>query len=78
MKNGRKHLLAAVAFLFLSSCLFSQEKIEFEKGERAVESQNYRAALEHFGNVVKRQVNTPLALDAAKEAGRISYYDLKD
>jgi tetratricopeptide (TPR) repeat protein len=72
-------VLAAFLFLFsLSSCRLSQDKIEFEKGQTASDAKNYRGALEHFDHVVKRQVNTELAIEAAKEAARVSYYELKD
>jgi tetratricopeptide (TPR) repeat protein len=78
--KGRGYVLAAFLFLILSTpaCRLSQDKIEFEKGQSATEAKNYRGALEHFDHVVKRQVNTELALEAAKEAARVSYYELKD
>ncbi len=78
-KLSRGYLLTAFIFLAsMSSCRLSQDKIEFGKGQSASEAKDYRRALEHYEQVVKRQTNTDLALEAAKEAARVSYYELKD
>ncbi len=44
----------------------------------AASSNNFKAAVVHYDNVVKRYEKTDLALRAAEESGRISYYELKD
>lgn len=83
-KTERRHLTVLVAAaglclaIFCSGCTLSAQKIEFEKAEKASKSGEFKSSLAHYDNVVKRYVKTDLALKAAKEAARISYYELKD
>lgn len=64
--------------ILIGGCNLSSEKIEYEKGVKAAASGDARAAIEHHEAVVKRHVNTPLALKSAEEAARIAYYDLQN
>lgn len=71
-------IFSAAGLIGLGGCNLSSQKIEFEKAQKAAASNEHRQALEHYGNVVQRHVKTDLALQAAQEAGRIAYYELKD
>jgi tetratricopeptide (TPR) repeat protein len=71
-------VVLALGFVLLStSCKLSSEKIEFERGEQASQKGESEAALEHFKKIVDKNVKTPLAIRAAKEAARITHYQLK-
>ncbi len=74
---GNRIGVFAVA-LAVSGCTLSAEKIEFEKAQTAAAASNYKSAVTHYDNVVKRYEKTDLALRSAEESGRISYYELKD
>lgn len=62
----------------LSSCTFNNaEKIEFTRAEEASRKNDHSSAFKHYKAVVEKHTKTPLAIQAAKEAARISRYHLK-
>jgi tetratricopeptide (TPR) repeat protein len=80
---GTFRLIRIFTFLFAfvvltAGCNLSAQKIEFDKATKASEAKDYKTAVEHYDNVVKHYVKTDIALQAAGEAGRLSYYELKD
>lgn len=70
-------LLSALILMLLPGCI-SSEELEFSKAEKAAQSSDYDAAIKHYNNVIERYIKTPLALQAAEEAARITHYELKD
>lgn len=62
----------------LVSCRVSSEKLEFTRAEQAQAKNDFKGALQHYKNVVDRYVKTELAIQAAKEAAKISRFRLKD
>lgn len=79
LKGRRFFSVAVVSLLFsLSGCFLSSSKIEFEKGQKAVETKNYSKALDHFEKLIKRNPQADLSLRAAKEGARVAYYDLSN
>ena len=67
----------SVAALFSVSCTVSSDKIEYTRGEDAAAKNDFEGALKHYKTIVDHSVKTPLAVQAAKEAARISHYQLK-
>lgn len=61
----------------LGGCTVSSEKLEFNRAEEASQKGDYPGAITHYRKVVDRYVKTPLAIQSAKEAARISHYQLK-
>ncbi len=59
------------------ACSVSSEKLEYERAEAATQKNEPEKAFEHFKNVVDRYVKTPMAIQAAKEAARLTHYELK-
>lgn len=78
-KSQQFRLLAAVAAaaVMVSGCTFSANKIDLERGrEKAVKGQ-YGEAYLHYRRVVDRSGKSPAGIKAAREAARISHYELK-
>jgi tetratricopeptide (TPR) repeat protein len=77
--NGflRGAVAVLVALGALTSCTISSEKLEMERAQAALQQGKQDKAFEHFNNVVDRFVKTPDAIKAAREAARISHYELK-
>lgn len=55
-----------------------QAKRDFDRAQGEVESQNYRTALSQFEKLIKRYGRDEFGIRAAREAARISYYEIKD
>jgi tetratricopeptide (TPR) repeat protein len=68
--------LSLVAFL-TGACTVSSDKIEYSRGEEAAAKSDYEGALKHYKTIVDHSVKTPLAIQAAKEAARLTHYQLK-
>lgn len=62
----------------LAGCTISSEEIEFKRATEAVQKSDNESALKHFKFIVDRYEKTPIALKAAKEAARITHYELKN
>lgn len=65
--------------LFLIVGCVSQERHDFEEGKRNANKGHFKVALSFFDKVVKRNSSkSVLTLEAAREAARLSFYELKD
>lgn len=71
-----KHL-APVLILFFISCS-PIEKKELQRGDHEVESKNFRIAINHYENVLKFSPTSKEAVLAAREAARVSHFELKN
>ncbi len=70
----------AIGFSILScapSCTLSSQDLEFKRAEEAAKAGHNEEALRHYRSVVDRYVKTPLAIESAKAAARISHYEVK-
>lgn len=68
-------LLFLVCIVAVSGC-FSSERLEYLKAEKSAQKSEFEIALKHYRTLVDRYVRTPLAIKSAKEAARISHYEL--
>jgi tetratricopeptide (TPR) repeat protein len=71
-------LIVCLSLATLGGCSVSSEKLEFSRAEQAQAKNDSKSALEHYRNVVNRYIKTPLAIQSAKQAARISHYQTKD
>lgn len=62
--------------LMMVSCL-SKEEIEFERAQKANQTNQFEKAVEHFKKVIDISVDGDKALVSAREAARILHYELK-
>lgn len=69
-------LLLAVA-LFSSGCDSRNER-EYKSALQSVEQKDYSTALQAFEGILKVDPSDPTAIKAAREAARISYFEIKD
>lgn len=69
--------LIILAACVLTSCT-SQEKSDYQQAQKAISQGSFRTALDLLDRVVKRNSGTSLTVEAAREAARISYYEVKD
>jgi tetratricopeptide (TPR) repeat protein len=67
-----------IIVVVLSSCTLSSDKIEFEKAQKDVQNRYFDSALKHLKVVMDHQIDSELAIEAAKESARISHYESKD
>lgn len=56
----------------------SQESADFKQAQKSMAQEHYRIALGYFDRVIKRNASTKLPLEAAREAARISFFEIKD
>lgn len=66
-----------VLVLALSACS-SQEEADYKLAQKAMGQEHYRIALTHLDRVIKRNSSSKLPLEAARDAARISYFEIKD
>lgn len=59
-------------------CSFSYPKLEYDRAVKALENEDYKTALKHFGRVVKKDPESDLAMDSARQAARISLLETKN
>jgi len=79
MKPGALGWVQVFLFsLYLAACTVSSEKLEYTRAEQAEAKNDHKGALQHYKNVVDRYTKTPLAIQAAKQAAKLSHYQLKD
>ena len=75
---GCRFLFACLfSVMLFSGCTPSTEELEYSRAEKASQANDQEGALKHYKVVVDRFVQTDLALKSAKEAARISHYELK-
>jgi tetratricopeptide (TPR) repeat protein len=70
------------AALFIGLCLFSgctsQEERIFKEAGRLTNQGSFKLAISEFEKVVKRSPDSAIGAKAAKEAARLSLYEIKD
>lgn len=70
-------LLIAIFILFTAACS-SQEAADYKQAQKEIGQQHYRIALSFLDRVILRNSQSKYTMDAAREAARISYFELKD
>lgn len=75
----RNFLISFVIILgvALAGCT-SQEKSDFRDAQKAIDQGHFRIAMNLLDRVVKRNQTKTIVLEAAREASRISFYEVKD
>lgn len=70
--------LVVLVFLLICSCS-SQDEGEYKEAQKNIAKGHSRVALNLLDRIVKRNTaNNPVTLEAAREASRLAFYDLKD
>ncbi len=69
--------LLIVLVLALSACS-SQEEADFKLAQKEISQEHYRIALGYLDRVIKRNSSSKYPLEAAREAARLSYFEIKD
>lgn len=72
----KKRVLVAL-FMFVAACS-SQEEADYKQAQKAMGQEHYRIALGHLDRVIKRNSTSKLPLEAARDAARISFFEIKD
>lgn len=67
-----------LALLFALSACSSQEEADYKQAQKAMAQGHYRIALNSLDRVIKRNSSSKLPLEAARDAARISYFEIKD
>ncbi len=68
--------LVALA-LTLTACS-SQEEADYKRAQKEISQEHYRIGLSYLDRVIKRNNTKSLTLEAAREAARISFFEIKD
>lgn len=63
--------------LVLTACS-SQEQADFKKAQKEIADQHYRIGLSYLDRVIKRNASKEYPLAAAREAAKISFFEIKD
>ncbi len=74
----RKFTKLSPLLLILALGCSSPEEQELSSGKTAAKEGQFSVALEHLEHVVTRSPESKLGLEAAREAARVSFYELKD
>lgn len=75
---GRSYKLTSIVFMTVLAGCSPSENREFKDGKAAVAAGNYRIALTHFNRVLARGPEEEIAILAAREAARITFYETKN
>lgn len=70
-------LILVVLVLALTACS-TQEEGDFKTAQKNISQGKYKVALGYLDRVIKRNAHTEYPLEAAREAARISFFELKD
>ncbi|MEN0058796.1 MAG: tetratricopeptide repeat protein [Bdellovibrio sp.] len=62
---------------FVTACS-SQEEADYKQAQKEIAQEHYRIALSHLDRVIKRNASSRYPLEAAREAARISFFEIKD
>jgi tetratricopeptide (TPR) repeat protein len=63
---------------FMTGCSFSSQKIEITRAEKAEQAGRPDEALAHYRKVMNHGLQSDVGLQAAKQAARIAYFELKN
>ena len=75
MKINKKLFFLGLFALFFISCRLSYKNIEFQRAQNSLKKKNFHEALMHYSRVIKRSPESPISLEAAREAARISLFE---
>jgi hypothetical protein len=67
-----------IAFIFAIAACSSEEAADLKRAKAAIEKQHYRIGLGYLDQVVKRNGNAKVTLEAAREGARITFFETKD
>lgn len=67
-----------VALTLIVTACSSPEEADFKRAQKEIAQQHYRIALSYLDRVIKRNNTKSFALDSAREAARISFFEIKD
>jgi tetratricopeptide (TPR) repeat protein len=70
-------ILFAILLPALFGCELSYTNVEHRRGKKALEKQQYNAAIEHFRKVILRDPTSQVALESAQEAARVAFFETK-
>lgn len=70
-------ILVCLVALTLSACS-SQEEADYKQAQKAMAQEHYRIALGYLDRVIKRNASSKYPLEAARDAARISFFEIKD
>ena len=62
---------------FFSACSFSFTRFEFHRAKEELNSKHYAQAVANFKKIMNRAPESSLALESAREAARITFFDTK-
>lgn len=65
-------------FILLSSCQYSFLNLEYQRGESAYRSSNYKEAIGFFRRVILRAPESEISIQSAQRAAYISIFHLKN
>src|SRR5690606_24377846 len=71
-------LVLFCSLLFLAGCTFSSLSVEYNRGKKAQEKKDYKTAIKHYDRVILREPESRQALESARQAARISFFDTKN
>jgi tetratricopeptide (TPR) repeat protein len=72
------NLFLYFCFILLTGCSLSFTNLEYSRGREAAEKQDYPEALKHFKRVLQRDPESEKAIEAARDAAKISYFETKN
>lgn len=61
-----------------SACSLSSASLEYKRGEKAAQKNQYEVAVKHFKKVILREPESDIAVVAARHAARITQYEMKN
>lgn len=71
-------LLTFTSSIILTAGCSSQEQSDYKRAQKEISQGHYRIAMSYLDRVIKRNSPSEFPLDAAREAARISFFEIKD
>ncbi len=75
--RSSKSVILLFITVFLLACDLSFTGIEYRKGKKQYDHNNYKPAISHFKKVILRDPSSKYALESARLAARISFFETK-
>ncbi|MEQ1664254.1 MAG: tetratricopeptide repeat protein [Bdellovibrionales bacterium] len=72
------NLSILLIIVVLASCNYSFTNLEYERGQDAEKSADYKEAIVHYKRVLVKDPESEKALQAARQAARITFFETKD
>ncbi len=76
-KKNQTKIFLLFFFFALTGCRFSYSDIEFDRASKAAQSKKYSEAIGHYEKVMKKEPESALAINAAREAAKIALFETK-